>query len=41
MNLKKKKIDVRMWTGFIWLRIWTSEHGNEFLNSVKGLEFLE
>jgi hypothetical protein len=21
MNLKKKKIDVRMWTGFIWLRI--------------------
>jgi hypothetical protein len=33
-----------LWTGLFWLRIRTSgrcEHGNEPLDSVKGVEFLD
>jgi len=46
-NIKQilKKWSVKMWTGFIWLRIRISgglcEHGNEPLGSVKGGEFLD
>jgi hypothetical protein len=29
------------WTGFIWLRIETSEHGNEPSGSIKHWEVLE
>jgi len=31
----------RLWTGCIWLRIGTSEHGNEPSGSIKGGEFLD
>jgi hypothetical protein len=39
-----KKLSVRVWTGFIWLRIWTSgelhEHGSEPLSSMRDWFFL-
>jgi hypothetical protein len=38
------KLGGRMWTGFMWLRIWTSncscEHGDKPLDSIKGGVFL-
>jgi hypothetical protein len=34
------KWSVKVWIGCIWLRIWTSEHGNERSGSIKGGEFL-
>jgi hypothetical protein len=32
---------LRVWTGFIWLRIRTSEHSNEPSAYMKGGEFIE
>jgi hypothetical protein len=26
---------LRVWSGLIWLRMWSSEHGNEHLGSIK------
>jgi hypothetical protein len=31
----------RVWTGFIWQRLATSEHGNEPSGSIKGGDFLD
>jgi hypothetical protein len=30
----------KVWTGCMWLRIWTNEHGNETLGSIKGGELV-
>jgi hypothetical protein len=36
-----KKQGLSVWTGCNWLRIGTSEHGNEPWGSIKGGEFLD
>jgi hypothetical protein len=37
--------NVRVWTGFSWLRmgpaVGSCEHGNEFSGSIKSVEFLD
>jgi hypothetical protein len=35
-----REISGKVWTGFIWLRIGTTENGNEPPGSIKGEEFL-
>jgi hypothetical protein len=35
-----RKYSWRVWTGFIWVRIGSCEHGNEPSGSTKGEEFL-
>jgi hypothetical protein len=39
LKLILKELGVRVWTGFIWLRTGSSEHGNEPSDSVKSNEF--
>jgi hypothetical protein len=40
-----KILGEKLWTGFIWLMIWSSggscEHGGETSGSIKGEEFLD
>jgi hypothetical protein len=35
-----KNVGCRRWTGFIWIDIWVSEHGNEFSVPIKAGKFL-
>ena len=40
-HLKEKKQNGMAWTGFIWLRLGTSENGDEPSASIQCVEFLD
>jgi hypothetical protein len=41
IRMDLREIGWNVWTGFIWFRVGSCEHGNEPSGSIKGGEFVE